>query len=173
MTKVILYIATSEDGYIADKDGGVDWLPHPDDEHEDMGYSALMDRISTIVMGRHSYEQILGFGDWAWGDKQSYVFTRQPLVSANETIQFVKYDVRSFMNRIDGALTQDIWLLGGASLAKSFADESLIDECIITVIPKKLGNGIALELPYDDFELKQSKQFNDGIVQHIHFRKTA
>jgi dihydrofolate reductase len=173
MAKVILYIATSEDGFVADKDGGVDWLPHPSDEHEDMGYPALMDRISAIVMGSRSYQQIIGFGDWAWSDKQAYVFTNQPLVSSNEAIRFIQDNVRTFMERIARNLTQDIWLLGGAALAKSFAKEQQIDECIITVIPKKLGNGIALEVPFGNFDLKQSKQFKDRIMQHTFVKKSA
>ena len=74
MSKIILYIATSLDGFIADVDGGVDWLPHPDDPEDICGYKALMKRIDTIVMGSCSYEQILTFGKWAWPDKQTYVF---------------------------------------------------------------------------------------------------
>lgn len=68
MNKIILYIATSLDGFIADINGGVDWLPHPKDdaELEAVGYKDLMERIDTILMGSRSYKQILSFGDWGW-----------------------------------------------------------------------------------------------------------
>ncbi len=68
MNKIILYVATSQDGFIADKDGGVGWLPHPSEDNVDkdeFGFKALMDRIAIIIMGSKSYQQILGFGDWA------------------------------------------------------------------------------------------------------------
>lgn len=87
--KIILYIVTSLDGFIADKDGGVDWLPQ-EDPQDIFGYETLLSRISTIVMGSRSYKQILTFGEWAWADKQTYVFTSQDLTTARSDITFVK-----------------------------------------------------------------------------------
>jgi dihydrofolate reductase len=171
MTKVILYIAISEDGFIADNEGGVDWLPHPSEEYEDMGYQSLLDRISSIVMGSRSYQQILGFGDWAWADKQTYVFTRQPLETTNDNIHFVREDVGTFTRILaNNESEKDVWLLGGAELTKSFASQQMIDECIITIIPVKLGTGIKLDIPYEDFRLDSTKHFQDGIRQ-LHYLK--
>ncbi len=172
MTKVILYIATSSDGYIADKDGGVDWLPHPDtvDDSDEFGYEALMKRTSLIAMGSRSYLQILGFGDWAWPGKTTYVFSKQSLVSERDDIKFVQKDVKSFMKSLQAHADQDIWLLGGAELIKSFAAEKLIDECIITVVPTALGDGIKLELPYEDFSLTQTKPCSFGMTQQFYER---
>ena len=173
VAKVILYIATSQDGFIADKDGGVDWLPHPNDNEDFFGYKALMKRISVIVMGSRSYLQILNFGDWAWGDKTTYVFTLQPLKTARIDVFFVDEDIRSFMDKFKQQKSdQDIWLLGGANLSKSFAQEKLIDECIITVIPKILGEGIKLEIPLcEDFTLTQTKSCDLGIEQKLYVRR--
>lgn len=168
MSKVILYIATSQDGFIADKEGGVDWLPHAEDPKDEVGYRALMDRISTIVMGSRSYHQILGFGDWAWGGKMTYVFTSQPLKTLRRDVCFVHDDVKNFMNKIKKG---DVWLLGGAELVKSFAQEGLIDECIVTIVPSVLGEGIPLILPYGDFDLAETKTVLDGIVQNKYMRK--
>lgn len=168
MSKIILYIATSQDGFIADKNGGVDWLPHPEDDADEVGYGALMNRISSIVMGSRSYQQILGFGDWAWGDKTTYVFTSQPLITTRSDIFFVHDDVKEFM---DKSPKGDIWLLGGAELVKSFAQERLIDECIITIVPTVLGEGIPLEFLYGDFDLVETKTVLDGIVQKKYLRK--
>lgn len=66
MSKVILYIATSADGFIADDSGGIDWLPQPTSsvDLETVGYNRLIERIDTIVMGSRSYEQIMTFGAW-------------------------------------------------------------------------------------------------------------
>ncbi len=74
---IILCIAVSEDDFIASKDGGVDWLPHLEKESkndlDEVGYKALLSRIKYIFIGSRSYDQILGFGDWAWSDKITYV----------------------------------------------------------------------------------------------------
>jgi dihydrofolate reductase len=167
MLKVILYIATSQDGYIADTDGGVDWLPGQAENVDDaFGYKALLDQVDTILMGRRSYAQILGFGDWEWPDKMTYVFSTSPLTSTQKHITFVHEDPSLFMKRHQ--LTKsphDIWLLGGAMLAQSFANRGLIDECVITVMPCLLEDGIKLGVNLEGFHLTETKQFNGGITQ--------
>ncbi len=89
MTKVILYIATSLDGFIADENGDVDWLPHPSDENDEFGHRSFMKRISIIIMGSRSYQQILSFGDWTWGNKTTYVFTSKALTTDQSDIFFI------------------------------------------------------------------------------------
>jgi dihydrofolate reductase len=150
-----------------------------------------MERISTLLMGSRSYLQILGFGDWAWEGKQTYVFTSQALKTDRNNIHFVHHNVKTFMNTFKKSKQkkdlkekqeqaeaqeskQDIWLLGGAQLIKSFAQEKLIDECIITIIPKNIHEGIKLELPYENFTLVKTKHCyldNLGIIQKFYTRK--
>ena len=174
MTKVVLYIATSQDGFIADKQGGVDWLPHPDDASDEFGYKALIQRIALIVMGSHSYQQILGFGKWAWDDKQTYVFTSQDLTTNQPGVFFTHKNVKTFMQTLkEQQPHKDVWLLGGAKLIQSFAKEGLIDECINTVVPASLGEGIKLVLPYKDFSLVQTKPCSLGILQKFYVRKNG
>jgi dihydrofolate reductase len=174
MNKIILYIATSKDGFIADKNGGVDWLPHPKDNHdlEVVGYKNLMERIDTILMGSTSYKQIVGFGDWGWPDKQTYVFTSQPLGSKAPYIA-ITYDspTQLISSLKDRKSEKDIWLLGGAKLAKSFTQQSLIDEIILTIVPQTLGDGIPLGLNLDDFDLSHEKSLMDGMIQRVYFRE--
>ncbi len=172
MGKIILYIATSEDGFIADKYGGVDWLPQPSDEADDMGYKGLLGHIKFIFMGSKSYQQILGFGKWAWRDKTTYVFTSNKSHVNKETIHFVDDDLSGFMKSFKFAHPNDnVWLLGGAELVKSFAKLKLIDECIITIIPTFLKEGIKLEIPYNDFMLKETKNSGEGIRQQVFLKK--
>lgn len=168
MNKVILYIATSLDDFIADSNGGVDWLPQQDDPQDLTGYKALMKRISVIAMGSQSYNQILGFGKWAWSDKKTFVFTSQELEIPHPdiislTTKTPKVLIEELRNEKD--LTGDIWLLGGSKLVKSFADEGLIDEYIVTIIPVNLGNGIKLDFDSRGFTLQSERTFMDGIVQ--------
>ncbi len=176
MNKVILYIATSLDGFIADSDGGVDWLPQPNDPDslEIVGYNQLIKHIGIIVMGSKSYNQILSFGEWAWPDKQTYVFTSQNLTTKQPCIEFVKSNPKALMEELNITLTnKNIWLLGGAELISSFAKEKLIDEVIITIIPVKLEKGIKLELPWNDFIISSTKPCMDSILQKIYKRKEA
>ncbi len=168
--KIILYIAMSQDSFIADKNGGVDWLPQSEgSDLSEFGYEDLMTRISTIVMGSKSYKQILGFGDWAWKDKHTYVFTCDNLTTELACISFVNKDPNEFMENL--TIDQDIWLLGGAQLAASFAKEKLIDELILTIIPIDLVQGIKLELPWEDFHLSSEKPCSGGLVQKFYQRK--
>ena len=174
MNKIILYIATSLDGFIADINGGVDWLPHPKDdtELEAVGFKSLMSRIDTILMGSRSYKQILSFGDWGWPDKQSYVFTCKPLESEQPHITITHDSPRQFMQKMqDLRSDKDIWLLGGAALAKSFAQDGLIDKIILTIIPKILGDGIPLGLTFESFVLASERSLMDGMAQKVYLRK--
>lgn len=176
MKKIILFIATSQDGFIADKNGGVDWLPHPKDDHdlEVVGYKAMIERIDTILMGSRSYQQILTFGDWAWSDKQTYVFSSQPLEAPLPCITIMHDSPFQFVNKMRDRLSdKDIWLLGGADLAKSFARLKRIDEIILTIVPESLGEGIPLDLSFDDFNLVNKKALMNDMVQKIYLRKTV
>lgn len=176
MNKVILYIAASLDLFIADKQGGVDWLPQPENAAEDtedlFGFKALMERIEFIVMGSLSYQQILGFGEWAWPDKQTYVFTSQNLSTTLPGVTFIRETPKVFMETIKHSPpNKDIWLLGGAELAHSFARDGLIDEVILTLIPVNLGDGIKLKLDWDEFTPDSEKTCVEGMVQRIYRRK--
>lgn len=174
MSKIILYIAISSDGFIADVNGGVDWLPQPknEEELEIVGYKKLMSRIDTILMGSKSYEQILGFGDWAWKDKQTYVFTSQTLKSDKQYINVTHDTPIEFMKKLkERNSDKDIWLLGGAELAKSFAQNNLIDEIILTIVPQILEDGIPLGLSFKGFELASENDLMYGMIQKIYLRK--
>lgn len=176
MSKIILYIATSQDGFIADKNGGVDWLPQPknDAELKAVGYEDLMSRIDTILMGSNSYKQILGFGDWGWPDKQTYVFTSKLLGSEQPHITITHDSPVQFMAKMKNRKSdKNIWLLGGAALAKSFAQDGLIDEIILTIIPQTLGDGIPLGLTFESFDLAGEKALMDSMTQKVYWSKKS
>jgi len=173
MKKVILYIATSADGFIADNQGNVDWLPQPknDNDLEIVGYNNLIQRIDTIVMGNNSYQQIKTFGAWGWPDKKTYVFTIEPMQSDVSYITFIQDTPKAFLQKINRLPGKDIWLLGGAQLAQSFAKENLIDEVILTIVPQKIDSGLPLGVSFSHFNLKEEKPLMDGMVQRIYFKK--
>ena len=74
--KTSVFVGASVDGFIARRDGGLDWLPEAPEEH---GYEALIASVDTIVIGRKTLETALGFGAWAYGDKRVVVLSRRPL----------------------------------------------------------------------------------------------
>ncbi|MBY0109550.1 MAG: dihydrofolate reductase family protein [Candidatus Babeliaceae bacterium] len=178
MAYTILYIAASEDGFIADKHGGLDWLPQEAPEGEDFGFEKFVASIDVIAQGSRTFLQTMSFiesglvADLPYGGKHIYVFTREPMETDRTDVTFV-----SSIGEYHNIINQDprikrIWLLGGAELVASFKAHDLIDECIITVIPKTLHEGIALPSNlYDGMQEVETRQFSQGIIERRYIRK--
>lgn len=170
---VILYIAISRDGFIADKNGGVDWLnpfsTNLPPDADSYGYPAFFESIDFIVMGRNTYEQMLTFGDWPNAGKHTYVFTESNEIPPREDISFTTMDPGVFIQQMDMKHPGcRIWLEGGAQLVQSFYDVHLIDEYIIAIIPIDLGQGIALPkgiLRGEGLIETGSKTYSNHVVQ--------
>lgn len=174
--KVILYIATSVDGYIADEQGRVDWLGGEDLAYEgDCGYSEFIKRIDTVVIGKTTYKQIvteLAPDNWPYAGLKSYVLTSKPEADTADII-FINKDIKHFIEEEKKKEGRDIWVCGGASIANQLMKHNLIDEYHLTIMPKLLGKGIALFNAQEnilDLRLKECKTEN-GIVQCIYIRK--
>ena len=174
MIKVILFIAISADGFIADKDGGIAWLDEYNNTSEDCGYNEFYQSIDALAIGNTTYKQVLTFGPWNFNGKTSYIFSdKDTPVIENEYIELVGSNIPAFMKKAENDGVKRLWLMGGARLAESFYDLGLIDEYIITIVPKKLGHGIALPasiLAAKDMHLVKSIEFPSGIVQN-HYKK--
>ncbi len=162
--RVILYIAMSLDGYIADSKGGVDWLSVFEGDY---GYSAFYDTIDTLIMGRTTYHQILSFGvAWPYPGKKCYVFTRRDH-PADPNVTFIGGEIPPVIEDMKSKPGKHIWLVGGAALANSFMHHSLIDEFWIAVIPVILGDGVRLFQagnPRETLRLQRQEQFGDVII---------
>jgi dihydrofolate reductase len=139
MRKIILFIASSLDGYIARENGDIDWLP----ETGSSGYDDFIKSVDTVVMGKKTYDQVLTFGDYPYKDKKSYVFTRSKNPSKDENVEFVQ-DVEKSMKNIVSDSGKNIWLIGGSEIISTFANLDLIDELVLSLIPVVLGKGIPL-----------------------------
>jgi dihydrofolate reductase len=165
MKKVILYVATSVDVFIARKDGSVDWLDKYSNTKEDYGYKEFFDSIKTVVIGNTTYKEFKA----PYGDKKCFVFSRKNSGTENN-ITYVNESVRNFIDRLDSK-DGNIWLVGGANIAKEFLKNNLIDEFIITKVPSLLGEGIPLFAEgYGEHKLKLEtiKSFDSGVVQ-LHY----
>lgn len=174
--KIVVYIATSADGFIARADGSVDWLDRPETAG-DYGMRRFYRSIDTILWGRKTYELALGFQKQgiegaAFDPKvKNYVFSRRPLASLPPAVEQITEPVPAFAKRLRARPGKDIWMMGGAGLIASFLDEGEIDEFILHVIPTMIGEGIPLIAPHHrtvPLELLSSRRFSDGVVR-LHY----
>lgn len=174
-----VFIATSIDGYIADKDGNIDWLTSiPNPENTDMGYEAFMSGIDALIMGRTTFETVCGFDmDWPY-NKPVFVLSnslKQIPVGYEGKVELVKGDLQDILEQIHLRGYHHLYIDGGKTI-RSFLQEDLIDEMTITTIPYLLGGGIPLftELPERlDFECAESKIFHGKVVQNRFIRKRS
>lgn len=145
--KVILYISQSLDGFIADDEGGVDWiLDNVDDYDDDYGYESFIKEADTVILGANTYRQImneLSPDKWVYENLQSYVLTNETLKDT-PNIKYVKTNISELINKLQQAQGKNIWICGGANLANQCIKENLIDEYQITTVPVILGGGIRL-----------------------------
>lgn len=170
MPHVVYYVAASLDGYIADAQGGIDWLSDATDPDEgDYGYAAFYATVDALVMGRTTYDQVRGFGAWPYAGRPAFVFTHTPPEHATHDhpeVTFVGGDPAEVLARFDDAAT--VWLVGGGRLAASFQAAGLLDELYLTVLPILLGDGVPL-LPVGGpqtlLTLTDATPYASGVVQ--------
>lgn len=177
--KNIVFIATSLDGYISDRNGGLDWLnslPNPD--NLDFGYSEFTKRVDAIVMGRVTFEMVCSF-DCEWP------YTLPVFVLSNslntvpkeyqEKVKIVKGSPPEILDQIHQQGYTQLYIDGGSTI-QSFLKEDLLDEIIITTIPILLGGGTPLfaELPKVlEFEHLATERFPNTLVQNHYRRKRS
>ncbi len=148
MKKVILYVAASLDGYIANEDHSVEWLEtiaNPDGN--DYGYHDFIGGIDTIIMGRKSYEIVKGFDmEWPYKDQKVYVITRQDdLVIDTPETEILKGDLVEELEKLKHVWSEkNIWLLGGGLTVRSLLEHQCIEELILFTAPVLIGKGISL-----------------------------
>jgi dihydrofolate reductase len=167
---VKLYIASSLDGFIARKDGTLDWLTDLSDPGgSDHGYAEFYETIDTVIMGRKTYEEVVGFDvDWPYGDSETYVVSRSPgqKIKTDNT-RLVSGEIVETLSAMKKSEGKDIWLVGGGELVSLCMQHQLVDEIILSIAPIILGDGIQL-FPEITSEVKLTleavKTFSSGIV---------
>lgn len=147
--KCSVYIATSADGFIAKPDGDIEWLIRP--EYSDAGkiglvYDEFISTVDAIVMGRHTFEKALTFGEWHYEGTEVIVLTTQNLkVPADLTgrVRFESGSPQEIVTMLAKEGKRHLYIDGGITIQR-FLEAKLIDELTITVIPILLGGGIPL-----------------------------
>lgn len=166
----IIYIATSIDGYIARKDGDIDWLMEiPNPENNDFGFSAFMKEMDGIIMGRRTFEQVVSFGQWLYA-KPVFVLSNSmksvPSKFENK-VEIVSGSLASIIDSLNKKGYVNLYIDGGKTI-QSFLKQNLIDEIIITMIPIILGSGIPLFAEMD-IEIKmrhvETEIYNNTLVK--------
>lgn len=179
MRKIIVYIATSADGFIARKDGSVDWLDRPHTAG-DYGMAKFYKTVDTILYGRKTYEVAVRFQQEGklepgmYAGVKNFVFSRNPPKKVLDGFEFVKEPVEKFVRRLRAQKGKDIWMMGGGGIIGSFLDEGAIDEFIIHVMPTFIGEGIPLIGPRQrtvPLKLLSVKKYSDGVVR-VHYQVT-
>ena len=149
MRKVILGLGISLDGYIARKNGAVDWLSMD----WDYDWTAFFKTIDVVLMGRRTWDAALAMNPKKnarsraknpYGGMETYVFSRNLKESGVEGVAVVSGNLEKFIAGLKAKDVKNIWLSGGGELAKSFLDKDLVDEIHLGVTPLLLGAGLPL-----------------------------
>ena len=171
----IVYIATSLDGFIARKDGSIDWLMDiPNPEKSDYGFSAFMERIDGILMGRNTFETVVSFGQWPY-TKPVYVLSsvlKDVPADLRDKAELVQGDLPGIIASLKSKGIKHLYIDGGRTI-QSFLKLDLIDELIITRIPIILGSGIPLFVDMDreiKLELAHNEVLNKDLVKSTYSR---
>lgn len=169
MLEVIYYVASSLDGYIADSDGGVEWLSKFEVAGEDHGASRLQASADALLLGSHTYEFALKLGHWPSPEKPSWVFTRRTLPVLHPSIALTRQSPAEVVASLAAKGLRCAWLMGGGKLAASFQRDGLITRYVISICPILIGSGVPLFAPQsaatESLRLVSARPFPSGIVQ--------
>jgi dihydrofolate reductase len=173
MARILGYIATSLDGFIADPEESLDWLPDESDaEAGEHPYDAFIGRIRTIVMGRTTYDWVIRSGaDWPHRDQRVIVVTSRPLLDPPAPIE-TRTDVEALVAELRALTDGDVWMAGGGRLQMAFLERGALDEIEIYIASALLGGGYPL-FPPTGFRatprLVSAKALGAGMAR-LHYR---
>lgn len=172
--KVVVYIATSIDGYIAAPNDDISWLSIVEEQGEDYGYSEFIKTIDTVIMGRKTYDKVLGLTEEFWHKgRKCYVITRSEKQNT-ENVEFYNGDLLELIKKLKREEGKDIFVDGGAEIINELLRNDFIDELTISIIPIMIGEGVKLFNTgiklNKKYSLEYSKNYNSGLVQIKYIR---
>ena len=167
MVKASVFIATSLDGFIARANDDLDWLPP--DGGEEHGYEAFMASVGALVIGRRTYEKVLTFDTWPYGEKPVFVLSTHELPSPprGAVMERLTGDPADILANLEARGVRHVYVDGGITIQR-FLAAGLIQHLTITHIPVLLGGGIPLfgELEADiHLNPIATRQYSSGLVQ--------
>jgi dihydrofolate reductase len=175
MRKVILYIATSLDGYIAQPNDDLGFLSIVEQEGQDYGYADFVKTVDAVIVGRKTYDKVISMGiDFPHADKDTYIITRTSRPNIGN-IKFYTGDLKTLVDELKSKNGKNIFCDGGAEIVNELLKSDLIDEFIISVIPILVGNGTKLfkdGRPEKKIEFVSVKSFEKGLTQ-LHYKRAV
>ncbi len=177
MSDLVLYIAQSLDGYIADPQGSVSWLEElPNPDKTDYGFHDFLASVDKVIMGRKTFDSIIGFDiPWPYPQQESYIISSKKPSSLPDSCQWLQDLRRTELETLKSSSRKDLWLVGGGSLVKHCLEQELIDRIILFTMPICLGGGIEL-FPsgdyYSTWQLERSQDYQSGVVEQDYRLKT-
>lgn len=164
-----VFIATSLDGFIARRDGAIDWLPTPEAGVEDYGYHAFMDTVDAVVMGRNTYESVLAMGGWTYPKPVVVLSSRAFKVSRklSETVVNMSGTPQEITEQCAKRGWNSLYIDGGITIQR-FLAAGVIERIIVTRVPVLLGEGLPLfgALPHDiALTHVRTQAYDTGLVQ--------
>jgi dihydrofolate reductase len=169
-----VYIATSLDGFIARKDGGIDWLSGPWDapggQPADLGFDAFFATIDALVMGRNTFDLVLTFPEWYYAEKQVVVLTSREVEIPEKLagrVRVMSGPPREVVEALSELGYKHLYVDGGVTIQR-FLDAGMIDRLIISRLPVIIGSGLPLFGPTSsDIWLQHvsTRVFEGGLVQ--------
>lgn len=175
--RVTIHMAASLDGFIARKDGSVDWMETADDfeDGEELGPDFVEEfhrQVDAFVMGSKTYETARGFErqgfGWPYRDKPVYVFTSRPLEKHRTSVECVGGVLRQVLDDVVKPKHRNIWVVGGRELVNECLKSGVADEICVAVLPIAIGEGIPFfgPLPHDvALHLTGVKAYKNGMVE--------
>jgi dihydrofolate reductase len=176
-SRVTIHMAASLDGFIARKDGSVDWLETSDEfaggESLDPGFvEAFLRTIDCYVMGSRTYETALRFEakglGWPYGDTPTFVLTHREVPRTRETVEFYSGDLAQLVNGRLRPRFRAIWFVGGAVVSGECLRLGLADELRYSILPVLIGDGIRFFDKLDRdvaLHLAEAKAYKSGMVE--------
>lgn len=173
--KTTAYIGTSLDGFIARKNGEIDWLIQFDSPEINQSYTEFISDIDAIVIGRGTFEKVLTFPTWFYKQKVFVLSTQIKQIpdSLKEMVSVLSMEPKELLLYLSDKGYSNIYVDGG-KVIQSFLNDNLLDELIITRVPVLIGNGIPLfgGLNHDiTFKHIQTNLFSNGLVKS-HYKRT-
>jgi len=165
--KASVFIGTSLDGFIARPNGDLDFLPHGGGEPH--GYEEFMATVDALVIGRKTYETVLSFDGWPYGDKPVFVLSTQPLRPAPQgaIVEHMCAAPLEIVTQLEARGVRHIYVDGGITIQR-FLQAGLIERLIVTRVPVLIGSGIPLFGPLPaDIRLQHvaTRHYASGLVQ--------
>ena len=165
--KASVFVGTSLDGFIARANGSFDFLPPGGGEPH--GYDEFMGTVDALVIGRKTFETVLGFDGWSYGKKPVFVLSSHPIATAppGAVVERMSGAPTDIVSQLEARGIQHIYVDGGITIQR-FLQAGLIHRLIVTRVPVLIGTGIPLFGPLQhDISLKHvaTRQYASGLVQ--------